>query len=271
MAPRDDRPQIKSSNDSAMPNPLFYSHAVSLDQASRLIFTSGIIAQRADGSFPDSFEEQTKLAYRNLKAVLMRSGATTRDIIKITWFTVGWSQERGQALIDAFLDFITDEYGTTHRPTTTLLPVTELAIPNAKLEIEAIAAVGGHASPYLGMPTSAVHHGIPPVNVDVVVIGGGFSGLQAALDVQKAGFSCVVLEAKHRIGGRSRTQKLQSGPGTVELGATWINRITQPTVYATAQRLGLSTAVQYTDGHEVWQLSCGTVLRTRPGSVSFRS
>src|ERR1700743_1990097 len=52
MAPRDDKPEIKFNDAPGMPDPAFYSHAVSLSQTSRLVFTSGIIAQHPDGSFP---------------------------------------------------------------------------------------------------------------------------------------------------------------------------------------------------------------------------
>jgi monoamine oxidase len=53
----------------------------------------------------------------------------------------------------------------------------------------------------------------------------------------------------------------------VELGATWINKTTQPKVYETAKRLGLDVAEQYTKGVEIWQLPDGTILRTDPDSV----
>lgn len=269
MAPRDDRPVIKFHDAPVMPDPGFYSHSVSLSQPGRLVFTSGILGQRRDGTFPDSLEEQMIAAYGNLREVLKKSGASPRDAIKVTWYVVDWNLEQGEALIKSFLDFITDEQGTTYRPTTTLIPVSKLALPDAKVEIEVVAAFGGHASPYAELSTKAFDREVPPLKVDVVVVGGGFSGLQAAWDIQKAGLSSVVLEAKHRIGGRSRSQKLQSGPGIIELGATWINKTTQPKVYATARRLGLETIEQYTEGDEVWQLENGDIVRAKPGSVSL--
>jgi len=81
-------------------------------------------------------------------------------------------------------------------------------------------------------------------NVDLVVVGAGFSGLQAAYDIHQAGLSCVVLEAKSRIGGRSYTASLKSEPSKIELGATWINEKTQPDVYALAKKFGLDFVEQ---------------------------
>ena len=110
---------------------------------------------------------------------------------------------------------------------------------------------------------SASTSSITPTDVDVVVVGAGFSGLIAAHDLQQAGFKTVLLEAKDRIGGRSNSMALKSGPGIVELGATWINRTTQPNVYALAQRFGLQTAEQYTTGLEVFQGLDGQVLKMK--------
>ncbi|KEF62510.1 uncharacterized protein A1O9_00483 [Exophiala aquamarina CBS 119918] len=266
MAPRDDKPLISYHDGSSMPDPMFYSHSVSLSQASRLVFTSGIIAQRPDGTFPETLEEQTKAVYDNLKNVLKNSGATPRDLIKVTFYPVDWSFTQAETLFKLFFEFVTDDYGIQYRPITTLIPVTQLAFPGPKLEIEVVAATGGHATAYVNPSIQSFKRPVPPLKVDVVVVGGGFSGVQAAWDLHKAGLSTILLEAKHRLGGRSRTHQLQSGPGLVELGATWINEKTQPKAFATAKRLNLELVGQYVEGDEIWQLRDGSVLRTTPGS-----
>ena len=49
---------------------------------------------------------------------------------------------------------------------------------------------------------------------DVVVIGAGLSGLQAAYSAQKAGLSVVVVEARDRVGaGFFYVLRLRSGTG----------------------------------------------------------
>ncbi|KAG9988084.1 hypothetical protein KCU72_g21520, partial [Aureobasidium melanogenum] len=62
---------------------------------------------------------------------------------------------------------------------------------------------------------------------DVVVIGAGLAGLTAARDVIKSDLSCIVLEARDRVGGKTWSQQLPDGKGTVDLGAAWINDVNQ--------------------------------------------
>lgn len=57
---------------------------------------------------------------------------------------------------------------------------------------------------------------------DVVVIGGGLSGLYAALLLADAGANVTVLEASDRVGGRARTG--DSLPGRPELGASQLGK-----------------------------------------------
>ena len=40
----------------------------------------------------------------------------------------------------------------------------------------------------------------------VVILGGGIAGLVAAYELGKAGWSCTLLEARHRPGGRANRQ-----------------------------------------------------------------
>ncbi len=53
---------------------------------------------------------------------------------------------------------------------------------------------------------------------EVIVIGAGLAGLNAALELQDAGIDVLVLEASDRVGGRVLT--LDFGDGPVEAGAT---------------------------------------------------
>jgi len=59
------------------------------------------------------------------------------------------------------------------------------------------------------------------MNLSVVIIGAGLTGLLTAYRLQKLGFEVTVLEARDRIGGRIYT--LQSNNAKIEMGATWFN------------------------------------------------
>lgn len=78
--------------------------------------------------------------------------------------------------------------------------------------------------------------------VDVAVIGAGIAGLAAAGAVSAAGRSCVVLEARDRVGGRIWTSDAWADL-PVDLGASWIHGTEGNPVYDEALRLGLDTTV----------------------------
>ncbi|PYH79800.1 flavin-containing amine oxidase [Aspergillus uvarum CBS 121591] len=90
---------------------------------------------------------------------------------------------------------------------------------------------------------------------DVIVVGAGFSGLQAAYSAQQAGLSTLVLEARDRVGGKVWSVPLASGRGCVELGAAWINDTLQPRVWAYAQRFGMKVVQQRLAGQAVMEPS----------------
>lgn len=84
--------------------------------------------------------------------------------------------------------------------------------------------------------------------VDTVVIGAGLSGLQAALDLQDAGRSVVILEARDRVGGKTCSVQRPDGKGIQELGAAWLNDSNQSHVWNYCQKFGLTPVIQNIEG-----------------------
>lgn len=89
------------------------------------------------------------------------------------------------------------------------------------------------------------------VTIEVIIIGGGLSGLQAAVDLQNAGVECIVLEARGRIGGKTRSVKPDGCPGKLEYGAAWTNSENQPRVLSLAKELGIDMIPQNIEGDVV--------------------
>lgn len=89
--------------------------------------------------------------------------------------------------------------------------------------------------------------------LDVIVIGAGFSGLQAAYSAKKAGLSVAVVEARDRVGGKIWSVPLASERGFAEFGGAWVNDSLQPRVWAYAQRFGLKVVKQRLEGTAIMQ------------------
>ncbi|KAG8664693.1 uncharacterized protein FPOAC1_013473 [Fusarium poae] len=110
---------------------------------------------------------------------------------------------------------------------------------------------------------------IPSPFVDVIVVGAGLSGLQAAVDLDKAGLSYIVLEANDRVGGKTLSVPAATGGGLVDLGAAWINDSNQREMYALAQEFDFNLIVQRTEGLSLDQ-SNGTT-HAIPYALEFAS
>ncbi|WP_411698120.1 flavin monoamine oxidase family protein [Conyzicola sp.] len=93
---------------------------------------------------------------------------------------------------------------------------------------------------------------------DVVIVGAGATGLTIATDLQKAGFSTLVVEARDRVGGRLRTETVEGA--VLELGGQWVSP-DQRALIAMLDELGLETFERYREGDSVYVDAAGSATR----------
>jgi enamine deaminase RidA (YjgF/YER057c/UK114 family) len=95
-----------------------YSPAI---RANGLLFVSGQVGSREDGSPEPDLQEQVRLAFRNLDAVLGAAGCTFDDVIDVTVFMVD-----PQATFERVWQVVPEFWGEAPHPTLTAVGVTWL-------------------------------------------------------------------------------------------------------------------------------------------------
>ncbi|KAK5043604.1 hypothetical protein LTR84_011364 [Exophiala bonariae] len=203
-----------------------FSQVTSTTCPARIVATSGQVGKDVNGNLIQDPVAQIEQAFLNLHKVLAAAGARVQDIFKLVWYVVDHDPNNRlyRAPLIKFLN--------GHRPATTLVPVPTLDSPGFIFEVEAYAAV----------------EQCPIQKVDVVVVGAGLSGLKAAYDIQKAGYSCLVVEARDRVGGKTWSVDPLGNGNYIDLGAAWFNDTNQSYVHELVMSLGLSMVEQYTIG-----------------------
>jgi enamine deaminase RidA (YjgF/YER057c/UK114 family) len=109
-----------------------YTQGLEVPAGSRLLFVSGQIPVRADGSVPADFEGQCHVVWDNLLAVLASAGMGPENVVKVTTYLTS----RDQAEINGRVR--RERLGGT-RPALTVVIARTFA-PEWLLEIEAVAA-----------------------------------------------------------------------------------------------------------------------------------
>ncbi|MCQ4308667.1 RidA family protein [Pseudomonas stutzeri] len=106
-----------------------YSPAI---RSNGLLFVSGQVGSREDGSPEPELETQVRLAFENLNAILKAADCTFDDVIDVTLFIVD-----PEAQFDTIWKVVPDYWGSAPHPTLTAVGVTWLY--GFQFEIKVIA------------------------------------------------------------------------------------------------------------------------------------
>jgi monoamine oxidase len=98
---------------------------------------------------------------------------------------------------------------------------------------------------------------------DVIIVGGGFSGLAAARILHQANKKFILLEARDRLGGRTHTIRFDDGK-YADVGGQWIGP-TQDRMYALANEHNISWYDTFNEGKNILDLNKS--IRTYTGLI----
>ncbi|HEX6601336.1 MAG TPA: FAD-dependent oxidoreductase, partial [Solirubrobacterales bacterium] len=87
------------------------------------------------------------------------------------------------------------------------------------------------------------------LEADVAIVGAGLAGLVAARRLAAGGLQPLVLEARHRVGGRILNEEIGDGK-VVEVGGQWIGP-GQERIAALAAELGVGTFPTHDQGRHL--------------------
>lgn len=112
-----------------------YSHTAVVPAGTRMLYISGQVGLRPDGSVPETMAEQADQTFANVIACLRGHGLAPSSIVKLTVFMVA-----GQSASD--MRKARAKHLGEHKPTSTAIFVSQLVDPRLLIEVEAVAAMG---------------------------------------------------------------------------------------------------------------------------------
>jgi reactive intermediate/imine deaminase len=124
--------RLERINPPGVSNPQTYAHIVKAD---KLLFIAGQVGATADGKLAgQTMREQTEQVLKNLQTVLKSQGLDFSHVAKINIFTTSIAEFRAPEVAE-----VRSRYFGSNRPASTLVQIQQLASPDYKIEIEAVA------------------------------------------------------------------------------------------------------------------------------------
>jgi 2-iminobutanoate/2-iminopropanoate deaminase len=113
------------------------SHYTDAVAAGDTLYISGIVPVDAEGNVVgDDVVAQAHQVFANMRLVLAAAGAQPSDVVKVTVYLLDIDDR-------PLINPVRQEFFGDARPASTLVEVSRLAVPGARLEIEAVADLGG--------------------------------------------------------------------------------------------------------------------------------
>jgi 2-iminobutanoate/2-iminopropanoate deaminase len=108
------------------------SHYTDAVAAGDTLYISGIVPVDADGNVVGDGVAQARQVFNIMRRVLAAAGAQPADVVKVTLYLLDVDDR-------PLINPVRQEFFGSARPASTLVEVSRLAVPGARLEVEAVA------------------------------------------------------------------------------------------------------------------------------------
>jgi enamine deaminase RidA (YjgF/YER057c/UK114 family) len=129
---------LRFLNPPTLSKPPTYSHVVEITGPGRIVYIAGQLGLSIDGKLvgaPGDFRAQAMQTLENLKRALAAVGATFDHVVKLNNYLTDMTH------LTAFREVRDQFINVTRPPASTTVQIARLALPEALIEIEAVAAL----------------------------------------------------------------------------------------------------------------------------------
>jgi reactive intermediate/imine deaminase len=113
-----------------------FSHYTDAVRAGDVLFVSGVVPVDGEGKLVggDDVVAQAEQVFENIGAVLAAAGASAKDVVKVTLFLTDIDDR-------PTINPVRQRFFGGARPASTLVEISRLVVPGAKIEVEAVAVL----------------------------------------------------------------------------------------------------------------------------------